>query len=158
MSVNRLKQFCSSFAGSYLFFCITWLLTRIFDPYVDPTSTGVPLSVAIQDSIRHSFYSSIVIASIYFLVIFLVLTWWFSKVRQYYCFSIFLGIYIGVLLEPSFRSQIISEWYESHLPSLLASIGDLLLVFGVPLLISYLIVVFEKRRTPKEDIGVRSTH
>jgi hypothetical protein len=86
-----------------------------------------------------AFIYSIVTLLIYFLVNFIACIWVLKNRKQLYCWSAFIGVYIGVMFLPSYTSQKLSEYLEAHLPKVIGIMGDLFILIGLPLLIAYAI-------------------
>jgi hypothetical protein len=122
-----------------------WVATLVVNPYLNPIVEGLTRTEAVRENFSPlPLLYSIATLSGYFIGNAVICIWMLKGSLQLYSWSIFLGIYAGVMLLPSYRSQIISEYFEAHFPKALGIAGDLLLFVGVPLLAACAIRAIEK--------------
>lgn len=122
-----------------------WIVTLVVNPYLNPMVEGLSRTEAVREifSPLPLLYSMATLSG-YFIGNALVSVWMLKGQLQLYSWSVFLGIYAGVMLLPSYRSQIISEYFEAHFPKALGIAGDLFVLVGAPLLAACVIRAIEK--------------
>lgn len=122
-----------------------WIATLVANPYLNPIVEGLSRTEAIREIFSPlPLLYSIATLSVYFIGNAVICVWMLKGQLQLYSWSVFLGIYAGVMLLPSYRFQIISEYFEAHLPKALGIAGDLFVLVGAPLLAACAIRAIEK--------------